>query len=479
MKSREMRRLANAWTQNPWPQHLEWLEIDGLRGWTGQRVDFTFPIVAIVGENGTGKSTIIQAAASSYRAPNDERGFFASDFFPDTPYEKVTGVSIRASVRQGEQSTTTSVRKPTTRWRGNPQRKIRNVEYLDLRRTQPIYARTGYSRLAKGNIAESAAENFDDARLTRLSAVLGKNFGGARQSLTDADPNRRIPVLSFGGQDYSGFHQGAGESTIMDLLALPLPNYGLILIDEVETSLHPRAQRRLIRDLAERARHDHLQIIVTTHSPYILEELPSHARVQVVATTAGKDVVRGVSPEFALTKMDDDVHPEEDIYVEDIEAKIFLEEVLANTERGLLTRTFVTPFGAASVGKSLGIMVAHNRFSRPTVVFLDGDQEPAEGCHILPGEDAPERVVFASLEETNWQGIAQRINRSHAELVDQCQHAMTLPNHHDWIRSVADNLILGGNDLWRAMCISYVTHCLADTEKQRLRNAVKDVLESP
>ena len=68
MKSREMRRLANRWSQRPWPQHLEWIEIDGLRGWAGQRIDFAFPIVAVVGENGAGKSTIIQAAASAYKA---------------------------------------------------------------------------------------------------------------------------------------------------------------------------------------------------------------------------------------------------------------------------------------------------------------------------------------------------------------------------------------------------------------------------
>ncbi|MBX5180963.1 ATP-binding protein [Rhizobium lentis] len=32
------------------------------------------------------------------------------------------------------------------------------------------------------------------------------------------------------------------------------PKYGLVLIDEVETSLHPRAQRRLMRDLTDSAR---------------------------------------------------------------------------------------------------------------------------------------------------------------------------------------------------------------------------------
>lgn len=479
MESREMRRLANRWQQNPWPQHLEWVEIEGLRGWTGQRVDFTFPIVAIVGENGAGKSTIIQAAASAYRPPEGTKGYFASEFFPDTPWEQVTGVAIRASVRQGDHSTTVSVRKPSSRWRGNPQRKVRHVEYMDLRRTQPLYARTGYNRLAKNTVVEQVAEDFDAERLQRLSTILGKDFGRARQSLTNADPNRRVPVISVDGNDFSGFHQGAGENTVVDLLSLPLPNYGLILIDEIETSLHPRAQRRLMRDLAHRARVDHLQIIVTTHSPYVLEELPASARIQIVKTAAGKEVVRGVSPEFAMTKMDDEIHPEADIYVEDTEAQILLQEVLANIQRDLLTRIAITPYGAASVGQALGQMVERNRFTRPTAIFLDADQEQVAGCHLLCGDDAPERVVFEALSKTNWPGVANRLNRSHADLVDYSQSAMTLPDHHDWIRRVADDLVVGGSDLWRAMCTSYVANCLEPAEKERLRYVILDVLGNP
>jgi hypothetical protein len=234
-----------------------------------------------------------------------------------------------------------------------------------------------------------------------------------------------------------------------------------------------------MRDLAERARLDHLQIIVTTHSPYVLEELPPSARVQIVQSAGVKEVVRGVSPEFAMTKMDEDVHPEADIYVEDTEAQILLQEVLADVQRDLLTRISVTPYGAASVGQALGQMVEGDRFSRPTAVFLDGDQDPVPGCHLLCGDDAPEHVIFPALEEASWPGVAGRLNRSHADLVDASQHAMTLPNHHDWIRSVADNLVVGGSYLWRALCMSYVANCLDQLEKERLRNVVLDVLGNP
>jgi hypothetical protein len=144
----EMRRLQQRWTTagEAWPKRLEWLEITGIRGWTGQRVDFNFPLVALVGENGSGKSTVLQAAAASYRSSLRPE-HFASDFFPDTPFERVSLANIRFSYREGNNSQTRTIRKPTDRWRGNPERPERAVSYIDLSRIQPVGARVGFSKL--------------------------------------------------------------------------------------------------------------------------------------------------------------------------------------------------------------------------------------------------------------------------------------------------------------------------------------------
>jgi predicted ATPase len=234
------------------------LEIHGLRGWTGERVDFKFPFVAIVGENGVGKSTILQTATSVYK--HQQKTFYASDFFPNTRWEQVTNVTLRCSIREGNNSIVTSVRKPTTRWHGNPERRIRPVRYLDLQRMQPIYTRIGYSKLVKSTTAEASAEYFDENRLKRFSFIIGKKLTRARISLTTANKARKVPVISIESDEYSGFHQGAGEAVLADLIALDIPKYSLVLIDEIETSLHPRAQRRLIRDLAEICRLQQIQM---------------------------------------------------------------------------------------------------------------------------------------------------------------------------------------------------------------------------
>ncbi|MGE0252941.1 MAG: ATP-dependent endonuclease [Dongiaceae bacterium] len=475
--SKQVRLLQNKWQANTgWPKRLEWMELHGLRGWTGQRIDFRFPIMAICGENGSGKSTIIQSAAACYAAPPNRKGFFASDFFPDTAWEKVENAQIRVSIREGTSSTTSSVRKPGERWRGNPTRRERAVEYIDLSRVQPVSARVGFTKLSKSTVAETEFTAFEQSQLDRLSEIMGRRYSAAKMALTDVDKKRRVPVVTLADSPASGFHLGAGELTMAEFLKTDPPMHSLVLIDEVETSLHPRAQRRLLRDLADLCRVRELQIILTTHSPYILGELPPEARGYILKESGRREVVLGVSPEFAMTKMDDEVHPECDVFVEDDRAEKMLREILVAHAPDIVSRMQLVPYGAASVGQALGQMAANNRFPRPSVVFLDGDQAPQVGCQLLPGTDAPERVVFESLQKIAWEGIAARTGRSYSDIVDACTRAIASNSHHEWVGLASHKLLLGGDVLWQAMCAEWATKCLLEHEARLITDVIRATL---
>ena len=218
-------------------------------------------------------------------------------------------------------------------------------------------------------------------------------------------------------------------------------------------------------------------MVITTNSPYVLEELPFEARACIVETAPGaREIIYGVSPEFAMTKMDDERHSECDLYVEDSVAAALLTEVLVATEADLVLRCQIIPFGAASVGKSLGQMAVQDRFPRPSCVFLDGDEGEVVGCHNLPGDDAPERVVFESLQAKNWPGMAERTGRNFADLADACVRAMALPDHHQWISQAASQLFLSGETLWQAMCASWATGCLDQREARATAQVVEGAL---
>lgn len=475
--SSEMRKLQRKWTTgNNWSKRLEWIELDGIRGWTGQRLTFPFPIVAITGENGSGKSTLLQAAATVHRDKNPKNTRYPSEFFPKTAWDSVQSVNIRYGYLQGDDHLTGHVRKPTSRWLGHAERPMREVVYIDLSRLQPVATRVGYARIAKTRHSEASAVAFNSQQVDRFSNVMGKRYDSAKIAITDIDKTREVPVISKNGVAYSGFHQGSGETTVAELLQAQLPKNGLILIDEIESSLHPRAQRRLMRDLAERCRESDLQIIITTHSPYILEELPLEARMHILDSAGSKIIAAGVSPQFAMTKMDDENHPECDVYVEDDAAKIWLAEILSAKSPELFPRVSIVPFGSSQVGISLGSMVSQNRFPRPTCVFLDGDSPSAAGCYLLPGGDAPEQVVFNDLREKDWANVSIRISRDHSSVHDACSRALTMHDHHHWVRAAANELRCGGEILWQALCAEWVNSCLQPSDAALVTSAVEEAL---
>lgn len=476
-----MRRLETQWKSNRgWPKRVEWLEISGLRGWSGQPIRFDFPLVAISGENGAGKSTILQAIAAIYKTQEETiKNLYATQFFPDSPWDKIKDAIIKYQLREGEgQHKSGTLRKRTDRWRELPSRRDRHVLYLDLKRIQALTSRPGYRRIAKALNTEAQRREMSKEIVDRLSTVCGRTYDGAALALSNVDNNRWVPVASYRGQQYSGFHHGAGELALIEVLSTPMPKYCMILIDEFETSLHPRAQRRLLRELAEICRKLELQIVLTTHSPYVLEELPPEGRMYVMNQGDSKTVVTGVSPSFALTQMDDEPHPELDIYVEDVSAKILLEEIIVATKRDLIRRCAIVPFGTANVGYALGQMISENRFLRPTLVYLDADQKPGNGCQILPGDDAPERVVFNGLKLFRWDGVANRISRAPSETIDALDYAMTRTDHHDWVADAADRLVVGNSELWRALCSIWVAKCAARSDLEAVVQIVEDRIES-
>ena len=115
MDLKEIDKIKDQFGRNQWPKFLESISIDGLRGLHNQRMHFRFPVVAIVGENGTGKSTFLKTAACAY-VGESRKTYYLSDFFMTTHWDKITGVSLEYTIHQVDQTIQFKMGKKNKKW---------------------------------------------------------------------------------------------------------------------------------------------------------------------------------------------------------------------------------------------------------------------------------------------------------------------------------------------------------------------------
>lgn len=481
MDNPEIKTVRDQFLAGLWPQFLERIEIAGLRGWNAQSVQFRFPVTAIVGENGTGKSTILKVAASAYD-PKQGTGYYPSDFFLSTHWDEVAGVSLGYRIRLGDDTQSYSIKKPSRRWSFPENRYKRDVYWYDVARTLPLDASAGYAKVAKLAAGEVANENISDEFRGHLSHILGRDYSSARFASPDVNETRKVGILGRDFGEMSQFHQGAGEDTTLDLIQSlqSVPNHSLIVIDEIEASLHPRAQRRLVRFLINQARLKRIQIVLSTHSPYILEELPTEARVLLIPSADGPNIIYGASPEFALSRIDDAVHPEAFVYLEDKNAKIWLREILASHPEGgtLLPRIKISPVGPSNVVILMGSLAHAGKLPHKSLSVLDGDVPVSDGCVQLPGDVAPERVVFQGLREAGWPNLDARFGVGAGDLFGYLEDAMLTPDHHKWPSLVGDRVLKSSQSVWEVLATEWCRSCLQEPQRNNIFEAIQHLLDN-
>lgn len=468
-----------------WKQFIKSIKITNIHGWTGQEMQFDFPVVAVVGENGIGKSTFLKAAICAY---NNQAGksFYPSKMFMSTQWDELalSGASIEYTVRLGDSYRNLKWKK-TQDWGFSPKGKKpkRNTYFLDISRTLPLDATAGYAKIAMTANAEAGnGYTLNENSLRDLSFILGQEYINARFTGTDINVKREVGLLTKNYGEISQFHQGAGEDTMLDLFKLlqEIPTYSLLVIDEVENSLHPQAQRRLVRYLLKLARTKKLQIILSTHSPFVLEELPLQARIMLVKLSDRKEIVYGVSSQYALSTIDEVEHPEVYVHLEDDEAIIFFWEILKkDTARydEYTKKISAKAVGSCSVVGTLNELAMQNKLPYKSISIVDGDKREAyPRCISLPGTKAPERMIFEDLKALNWNRLDERFGIGAGTLFQYLDDATLLPDHHEWTTYVGNKIKRSKSSVWSIMVEEWCKQCLDSGAEEQFITNISDQL---
>ena len=271
------------------PHFLQEIQLDGIRGITQLRVSFEYPVSVVAGGNATGKSTILFAAACAYSVPNARvRDFVPSTLFPD--------FRPKSGVRQDDRNKTildfhyaTPNGRQSMRWQ---RIKGWSRSYFGRKKAKqperPVYLRT-LSNLSnpsevRGVLSMSRMkETLEEKPLTASQIEFAQQMLPFQYSEV-VDLTSGLKSLLYaaqeGGSAYSELHMSAGERALLRLSKEVAHMEGaLVLIDEVEAGLHPFAQQLLMLQLQQLALRRNLQIIVTSHSPVVLDSVPPHGRI--------------------------------------------------------------------------------------------------------------------------------------------------------------------------------------------------------
>lgn len=458
-----------------------------IRGIADLDVEFRYPITAIAGVNGSGKTTILALAACAFHGSRDgymPRGrsqtyYTFSDFFVQTADEvPVEGVSIVFQIRYNRwrrrESAPDAVgdrwqerrKKRGGRWNHYDLRVRRPVVYMGINRLVP-HAEKSTSKSYRTLFSRAAAAGWEDELCTRVGRILGRRY---RDFEFRKHSRYRLAVVRFGRRTYSGFNMGAGEDGLFELVStcLDCPPGSLLIIDELELGLHEDAQARLVAELKELCNERKLQIICTTHSGRVLEALPPEGRIFVEREGNAIRTTVGISAKLATGRLAGRPEVELVVLVEDSVSKALLEAPLDADTR---SRVRVVAAGSkVAVLRHLATHYCEGHYDSACAI-LDGDAADGrddlerqfcgllearetdeariwfrERVAFLPGGVPPEDWMFAQRGPELSQRLQAEFNMR-ADEVDGSLEAAVAAEAHDRLFELAHHLFVEDLDL--------------------------------
>jgi ABC-type Mn2+/Zn2+ transport system ATPase subunit len=308
---------------------------------SGLTIEFDFPITALVGPNGTNKSSILVAIQGAPGNQSPGQYWFSTDIDPieetgDVPNSLIYGYMqptkkeivevIKLRIADSKDPDLLETSRPIRRFGMEAYKHSddnKNKTRWDPIDKNVIYFRQSLSafdkifyhsepRQGSSYIQRKALIRHRSVHLLRAIVQKSASFLFARIERIREKTNRELgapevaAISQILGREYKSIHwirhfffgvdgytcvlrtdtlnyseafAGSGEFAIVRLVVdiLGAPDRSLILLDEPEVSLHPGAQDRLVDFLFNQVKRKKHQIVMATHSPAMIRSLPPQA----------------------------------------------------------------------------------------------------------------------------------------------------------------------------------------------------------
>lgn len=405
-------------SKDDYGKYLKSLNLLKVRRFNGDNlVNFEFPVTALIGPNGGGKSTILGAAACAYRSDYKPGIFFPKSRIGD---DGMSEWSIEYKLIDKSHNPKGAIKKTSQFKRARWVREgllPREVSYFGIVRTVPASERSNLKKLTKPSFLTNNLnlESLKNTVATEVEKILGKPVSSFKSVDLSRSKDEKFYIGGDETDQYSEFHFGAGESSVIRIVTgiELLSDNSLVLIEEIENGLHPVAVKRMVEYLISVAERKKIQTIFTTHSDYALELLPS----QAIWASIDGNLNQGKLSVSSLRAISGRLDQKLAIFVEDQFAQEWVESILRETLGERIGEIGV--YALSGDGNAVKTHISHK--NNPAILFksiciIDGDSaqndDPNLDIYRLPG-DIPELTVLG--------GVIANIDTNLALLTISCQ----------------------------------------------------------
>lgn len=446
-------RLLKRWQNGKYPYPtLRGISIQGdpgLRGIKDLEVEFRYPLTVVCGKNGSGKTTILDLAALGFHFDQKVPGFrpeyyytFSRFFYKGPGDPDITGVKIRWDY-DGNKSL--PIEKESVKWMHYERRPRRPVYHLDILRPAIAHPAARSHFKAAYQIDERRVLNEKFRRI--YSEVMGRQYESA-----EVMQSARYSVRQCNfGNTYSSFNMGAGEDSILDILDVlqKCPDGSLLVIEEIETGIHPEALVRLAQNMLKITDEKSLQVIVSTHSSFFIDNVPREARLYVERADSQHKILYGPTTRFVVGLMAGRPDPELHVYCEDSFSKLLIEHALPFELR---RRIRIVPFGSKDELPKIAAIHIKSGLGQRILLAWDGDvtlkniieglkreklwNDHGEHTPVdwikMPSGEAPEEWALKTMDcQEGYEILAKEFNMGVHQAAKMVQELKIIPDPHD------------------------------------------------
>lgn len=397
----EVNELLEKVANQNYGSYLQSIAIERARSFRSQKLRFDFPVTAIIGPNGGGKSTVLGAAALAYIDIKPSHFLAKSGKYDESmqkwafDYELIDKVKSPKDIIKRRASFT------SRKWYRDALK--RPIRVFGVSRTVPATERKELRQCISGSYeSPNPPSSLSAEVISGVAKILDKDISNFSSLKVDARGKVTLLAgITKNNEKYSEFHFGAGESSIIRMLVAldSLPVNALALIEEIENGLHPVACVRLVEHLISLAKEKSLQVIFTTHSNDALRPLPDKA----IWAAVNGSLFQGKLDIASLRAITGQVETSLTIFVEDEFAATWIKTMLQNTPSVALDAVGI--HSMAGDGIAVSIHKHHNEdpsIRSKSVCFIDGDSQQVEDKASfiirLPGQ-SPEAYIYDAILE--------------------------------------------------------------------------------